>query len=128
MIWMLRLDESNAHTLGFVFGDAEEERQFKTLIATKLYEAARNESFEKSVNQNERDWVLNANDVHEDTDGDSGDGQGDDDDMEFDSDEDDEKGQVMVTPPRASRTASQRAAADEKNSQLAVGMGSDRYE
>lgn len=69
-------------------------------MATKLYEASRQESFTKTVKKQDQDWVQNANDVQCDDDDD--DEHKSDEDMDFD-DEEDEKNDVLVTPPRAPR-------------------------
>jgi hypothetical protein len=67
-------------------------------MATKLYESSRQESFEKAVNANDRDWVHAANDMDS---GDSGDEHESDEDMDFD----DEKNEVLVSPPRHLQSA-----------------------
>lgn len=69
-------------------------------MATKLYEASRQESFAKTVKKQDQDWVQNANDVQCDDDDDE---HNSDEDMDFDDDEEDEKDDVLVTPPRAAR-------------------------
>ncbi|CEO98325.1 Vacuolar import/degradation Vid27 C-terminal domain-containing protein [Plasmodiophora brassicae] len=139
MVWVLSLgapDDLDADlvSLSFVFADPSEEDKFKMAIATRLYEASRQESFEKTVKSADSAWVLNANADVDDTlppgepmefDSDWGSNDDDDDDDDAGQQQDaDESRRVMVTPPRA--RDDRRSSVFMKNSQLAVGMGSDR--
>eukprot|EP00474_Spongospora_subterranea_P008741 CRZ09199.1 hypothetical protein [Spongospora subterranea] len=119
MVWILPMgDELDDElvTLGFTFDDPITEDSFKLLIATKLYESSRQESFVKTVKAQDQDWVLGSHaQVDEDAEV--------EDPMEVvsESEEENDESSHPRTPSRVSKDSS-----NAKNSHLAIGMGLDR--